>query len=310
MKKIKASALPEKAVVGIVAPASPVLSKADFEAAKSVLIKFGYQVALGQAPLFADSYLAGEDDQRSLDLENFWRAESICAIWALRGGYGCLRLLSHLNYAVFAKKPKILVGFSDLTALELALWQRLQLVSFHGPVLTTLESDFSQHCAFQMISGSMGLTELPWPQLNDEYPLVIHPGEAEGILLGGNLATICSMIGSGYLPSFYGTLLFIEEVGEAAYRLDRELTQLLLAGVFRGVRAVLIGRSVPVAGEREEDLIRVFTERLKDLDCPVGYGFPIGHLKEQWTLPQGVTAGVDMVSGRVWLKEAPVEVKF
>lgn len=305
MVKLKSRPLFTGSRIGVIAPASPVRDGREFEKNVEYLISSGYQVVIGKTALSGQGFLAGSDRMRQLDLESMWQDDSISVVWCLRGGYGCLRLLPRLNYRYFEKKPKILMGFSDITALELAFWSRIKLVTFHGPVLTTLTSEFSRRCALEMLSGVKRDQALLWPGKARDRLTVIRGGKAEGLLVGGNLTTIASMAGTGYLPDFSGCVLFIEEVKEAAYRVDRLLTQLIYSGIMDGIHGILIGQSIPVPGETEADLVAVFKERLERLNCPVAYGFPIGHLEEQWTLPQGVTVSIDMDEGFLYIKESP-----
>lgn len=308
---IKGVALQAGDKIGVVAPGSPVGSGEVLAGIRTVLTDEGYEVVLGETARVMEGYLAGSDLERRADLERMWLDDSIAAIWCLRGGYGSIRLLRRLYFRLFLARPKILIGFSDITALELGLWCQIRLVTFHGPVLTTLnESEFSKNQAFRMLTGGFtgGLTRgLDWPKTEKRPYLSIKPGTARGRILGGNLATVCSLIGTRFFPDLDGMILFLEETGEAACRIDRMLTQLILTGVLDCVAAVMVGRGIPVAGESEADLIKVFQERLEDLSCPSGYGFPIGHWKEQWTLPQGVMGEVDMGAGELGLMEKAVD---
>jgi muramoyltetrapeptide carboxypeptidase len=303
---IKGAALQAGNKIGVVAPGSPVGSGEVLAGIGTALTDRGYGVVWGETARETEGYLAGSDLERRADLERMWLDESIAAIWCLRGGYGSIRLLRRLYFRLFVARPKILIGFSDITALELGLWSQIRLVTFHGPVLTTLnESEFSKNQAFRMLSGKL-TGDLDWPETEEPRCLSIRPGKARGRILGGNLATVCSLIGTCFFPDLDGAIFFLEETGEAAYRIDRMLTQLILTGVLDSVAAVMVGRCIPVAGENEADLIKVFQERLGQLNCPSGYGFPIGHKKEQWTLPQGVMAEVDMEAGEFELMEEGV----
>jgi muramoyltetrapeptide carboxypeptidase len=309
VKKIKGRALQVGAKIGVVAPASSIKSSAELEQATSILIERGYLVELGASatPMIGDLAVRtrAADLIRQADLERFWQDDTIQAIWCLRGGYGSLRILPNLWYGLFAKKPKIIVGFSDITALEMAIWSQVNLVTFHGPVLTCLQSEFTTKQAINVLSGEWGLLE--WPLENLERYIPIHTGKAQGIILGGNLTTINSLMGTRFLPDFDGAILFLEEVGEQAYRIDRMLSQLVISGILDTVAAVIIGQCIPPTDQSEEDLIKVFTERLNVLACPVAYGFPIGHIKEQWTIPQGALAEVDITKGSLVLLENPVK---
>ncbi len=303
---IKAVALKAGDKIGVVAPGSPVESGEVLKGVQKALRDRGYEIGWGETARVMEGYLAGNDLARRADLERMWLDDSIAAIWCLRGGYGCMRMLPRLCFRLFAAHPKILIGFSDITALELGLWSRIKLVTFHGPVLTTLKgSEFTENQAFRMLnSGFAGV--LDWPETNDRLYLPIIPGKARGRILGGNLATVCSLMGTRFFPELDDALLFLEETGEAAYRIDRMLTQLTMAGVLDSVAAVIVGRCIPAAGEEEADLIKVYQERLGELNCPSGYGFPIGHGNQQWTLPQGVMAGVDTAVGGLSLEEGAV----
>lgn len=311
MLKLKSKPLRAGAKIGVVAPASPVRERLIIEKALTNLqnffqckIQLGTTVHHGQD---GQDYLAGTDQERQEDLEKMWQDETVEAIWCLRGGYGCLRLLGQLNYGSFGNSPKILMGFSDITSLELAIWSQINLVTFHGPVLTSLGNKFSADFAKRMLTGK-GENLLQWPATMHEQSLTIVKGKSQGKLLGGNLTTLVSMIGSPYFPDLSGTILFIEEVKEAAYRIDRLLTQLIHTGALDSIAALIVGKSVPVEGEKEEDIIKVFTERLSGLKIPSAYGFPIGHIEEQWTIPQGIIAEVDTLNRSLLLQEKPFEI--
>jgi muramoyltetrapeptide carboxypeptidase len=310
MGKIKCRPLTPGARIGVVAPASPVSSAEQIDAALQLLRDQGFEVVAGTCVRQGDGFLAGSNLERRLDLERMLTDPYVAAIWCLRGGYGCLRLLSSLYWPLFARYPKPLIGFSDISALQLALWSQAKLVTFHGPVLTTLNrSPFITEQALQMLTGKADRV-LPWPKDPDGQTVVpIKPGQATGIILGGNLATLVSLLGTRFMPELNGKILFIEEVTEEQYKVDRMLTQLILSGAVDEVAAVLVGRSVPVNEQTEADLITVFTERLAQLDCPSAYGFPIGHATYQWTIPQGINVEVDTQTGSVILLEEPFLIK-
>ncbi len=304
MAKVKFAALGPGACIGVVAPASPVDSEERLEAALAALRKQGFTLRLGRTVRARAGFLAGTDGERRADLEALWADPTVDAVWCLRGGYGCLRLLSRLYYRQFGKSPKPLIGFSDISALQLALWTETRLPTFHGPVLTTLErSEFTTAMALRMLAGRQDLEPLAWPE--GYQPAPIRPGQASGVLLGGNLATLLSLLGTRFLPNLEGAVVFLEEIDEPAYKIDRMLTQLSLAGVFGDAAAVLIGRSVPVPEESEADLAAVFTAHLQHWPCPSAYGFPIGHGLHQWTLPLGYPVAVNTANGDLRLLESP-----
>jgi muramoyltetrapeptide carboxypeptidase len=311
MKKLKCQALTAGAKIGVVAPASPVQSAEQIEQAVSRLAAGGYSVTRGVTAVPMTGDLAGTDYIRQTDLERFWQDETIQAIWCLRGGYGSLRLLPHLWFGLMAKHPKLLIGFSDITALELGIWSQVKLITFHGPVLTSMNSEFTQTQAFNnlrgMVQGQGHLTGLEWPGDSLARYIPIRGGRAQGIMLGGNLTTLTSLLGTRFLPDFEGVILFLEEVGEPAYRIDRMLTQLAMSGILNMAAAVLVGCCIPTFDETEDALVAVFREKLRVLSCPSGYGFPWGHIPNQWTIPQGVLAEVDTEKGTLVLLENPVK---
>lgn len=304
MKKLKSKPLNPGSKIGIIAPASPVKEMAVVEAGVAALEDLGLDIVMGETVRPLNGYLAGSDLERRADLERFWWDDSIEAIWCLRGGYGSVRLLPDLYLGLIERNPKILIGFSDITGLELGLWKQTGLVTFHGPVLTVLKNEFTINHAFQMLAGEAVGKPLAWPDDKSSY-LVFKEGKVRGPLLGGNLALVSSLLGTSYFPNLEEAILFLEETEEPPYRIDRMLTQLLASGILDMVAGIIVGRCNPVEGKAEEDLIRVFAERLSKVACPAAYGFPIGHIPEQWTLPQGVTAEVDLGKGELTLAESP-----
>lgn len=305
MKKLKSRPLSPGSKIGIVAPASPVKDDSEIETSIGILHKLGYRTVLGETARPWDGYLAGSDLERRADLERFWWDDSIGAIWCLRGGYGSVRLLPDLYLGLITRNPKIFVGFSDITGIELGLWKQTGLVTFHGPVLTTLKSDFTIKQTIRMLSGEAAGDSFIWPDAKKSNRIIIKEGRAYGPLLGGNLTLICSLLGTNYFPNLDGAVLFLEETEEEPYRIDRMLTQLLLSSVLDSVAGIMIGRCNPIEGDAETDLIKVFYDGLSKLKCPSAYGFPIGHIKEQWTLPQGILAEVDFSAGELILRENP-----
>jgi muramoyltetrapeptide carboxypeptidase len=305
MKKLKSPALQPGGKTGVVAPASPVISLDQINQPVSRLVDLGYLVKLGASvvPMVGD--LAGADTFRQTDLEQFWQDDSIQAIWCLRGGYGSIRLLPRLWFGLIAKSPKIFIGFSDITALELGFWSQVNLITFHGPVLTNMNSQFTITQALKILVGGWQFTQLEWPEGSFDKYIPIRNGKAHGIILGGNLTTLTSLMGTRFLPDFDGVILFLEEVDEQAYRIDRMLTQLIISGYIDTVAAILVGQCIPTVNQTETDISRVFTERLSTLRCPSAYGFPIGHIQEQWTIPQGVLVEVDTANGSFILLESP-----
>jgi len=264
---------------------------------------------LGTHARARSGYLAGTDEQRAADLDAALRAADNDAIWCLRGGYGTMRILDRLDWGALAARPRPLIGFSDNTALHLAA-RRAGVVSFHGPHPAVAElPPFSERCLLRVLTAAEPAGPLPFPA-DAERARALVGGVAEGPLVGGNLALLAATAGTPYALRARGCILFLEEVGEAAYRIDRMLSQLRLAGILDGVAGVAVGafsecpdRGVEGIPAPEEVLL----DRLGELGIPVAFGFPFGHVPESWTLPLGVRARLDADAGTLELLEAAVE---
>jgi muramoyltetrapeptide carboxypeptidase len=223
-----------------------------------------------------EGYFAGTDAARIASLHEAFTAEGVRAIFCARGGYGATRLLASLDPQRLRDHPRLLVGFSDITALACWAWVRAGLPSLHGPVVTQLSTLHPDHVQ-RMVDWVHG--EIPAP-LEATEGAVIHGGTVEGTLVAGNLEVLRALIGTRYFPPLAGNILALEEVGEQPYRIDRSLTQLLASGVLRGVRGVVIGqlRSCDAAaGAIGPTAAEVVHERLGTLGVPVATGFEFGH---------------------------------
>jgi len=262
----------------------------------------GFRLRLGANTLSRDGYLAGRDDARLEDLHGMFLDPEIKAICCARGGYGSMRLLDFLDYPMIRANPKPLVGYSDVTAVLLAVFQRAGLVTFHGPVVRDVAGKDQQNLK-SMISA-----------LTDNGPLlialnadgVVRPGKSRGPLVGGNLSLICHLVGTRYLPPLRGAILFVEDTGEPAYRLDRMLTHLRLSGHLEGLAALVAG---DFEGCLEDSALKqLLADRTKGLDMPVAAGLPVGHGRRNLTLPIGVEAEMDTDSGTLRLLEDRVSL--
>lgn len=245
------------------------------------------------------------------------RDRGVAGIWAARGGSGCLALLPHIDYAAMRRHAKVLVGYSDITALHLALYRRAGLVTFHGPVASSTFSDFS---AGQLEAVLMD-AQPEWPfhipdvglaraaEQPQFAPRTFRGGIAEGRLSGGNLSTLCALVGTPYAVPAKGHLLFLEEVGEAPYRIDRLLTQLRYAGVLGSAAGVLLGvfqKCEAPPGEASLTLAQVLDDHFSTARVPAGYGYALGHIPHQYTLPVGARARLDADARTLTLLEAAV----
>jgi muramoyltetrapeptide carboxypeptidase len=256
-------------------------------------------------------YLAGTDAERAADVNAMFADPEVDGIIAMRGGYGCARILPLLDYQTIAQNPKILVGYSDVTALLLAIYQRTGLVTFHGPVANGGFNTFTASCFQQVLmAGEAVVMQNPvhkgdgLVQVTDRIRTIV-PGKASGVLAGGNLTVLCSIIGSGYLPDWAGKILFIEDINEEVYKIDRMLTQLKLAGVLAGLRAIVVGKftgSSPAQSYGSLTLEEVLIDHLQPLGIPVFAGAMIGHLPAKFTVPIGLEAEVDATLGTIALR--------
>ncbi len=298
---LKPARLPEGATVALIAPASPV-SEDKIQKALGNLAALGYRVKEGAALRARHGYLAGTDDARLADLHQAFVDPETDAVWCVRGGYGITRLLPRINYELIRQHPKPLIGYSDVTALHLAVGQKTGLVSFHGPVAA---SDFPENTlahfraaliepqAPYRIDAPAPGAELPGPEFS---PFTIQPGHASGPLTGGNLSLLAALAGTPWQPSFSGKIVFLEDVGEQPYRIDRLLTQLLQATDLREAAGLALGVFADCGAKNPEFSLKLpetLQDRLGGLGIPVVYGLPFGHVAHQATFPYGVLAELD-----------------
>jgi len=286
--------------VAIVAPAGPVRTD-DLDRG---LERLGarYALRVDERVRAADGHLAGPDDQRRAALQEAIGAPDVRAIFAARGGYGTMRIVDALDLSPLATHPKVVVGSSDLTVLGCAL-ARAGLVSIHGPMVETIGR--AQDPA--IFDRLVRLLEDPAPIDDGGIALeVVRSGTAEGPLLGGNLSLLASLAGSATVPDFRGAILFLEDVGERPYRIDRMLTQLARAGALDGIRGVLVGDLTDCNPKDESPgPLEVVTERLGRLGVPILAGFPAGHGGRFLAVPHGAAVALDGARGRIrWLEGA------
>jgi muramoyltetrapeptide carboxypeptidase len=286
-------------LIGVLSPAAAV-DEPSLRSGMRVLEQAGFRVCLGPAALKKSGYLAGTDHERIADLHAMFLDPAVQAIIASRGGYGAGRLLPLVDPAVIGAHPKIFVGHSDLTFLLNDFVQRGGLVAFHGPMIAGLAQRSDAVAALvAMLSGD----RLGWHQASQ---VVIQPGTAEGVLVGGSLSVIVAMLGTPYALHTRERLLFLEDVNEKPYRIDRMLTQLRQAGALDGVAGVVFGEMAGCrAAENERVTVRdVVAEAFANAPYPVAYGLPSGHGQGTLTLPLGVRAR--LAGERLTLLESPL----
>jgi muramoyltetrapeptide carboxypeptidase len=315
-------------LVALVAPAGPVTETQAADAAE-ILTTWGLRTHRGRHALGRRFFLSGTDDERLSDLEASFRDPEVRGILCLRGGYGTQRIVDRLDYDAVRDDPKLVIGFSDITALHLALWHEAGLATVHGPTGSTLLNDpVTTAAARQALMTTTPLTLTPdpppsTPALTAATPpmsaltpstltaalpistadavsrLVHHPGQAHGTLLGGNLTLLAATAGTRHQPDLTGAILLIEEVNEAAYRVDRMIVQLKRSGWFDGLAGVAVGSFTACP-----DADRVLAEHLNDLGIPVLANLPIGHGPTQVAVPLGVPAHLDADTGTLTAQPA------
>lgn len=292
--------------VALVAPAGPV-DEQKIQTALDRCRYLGLEPVPGGALRASAGYLAGTDAERAADLQAALDGD-VAAIWAVRGGYGTLRTLRHVDLSALRDRPRPFIGFSDNTAIHLALL-RLGVVSFHGPHAGYEHFPPETEAAFRAVLMAPGVPgRLPLPA--GSSPLTVVPGRAEGRLVGGNLAMLAAVCGTPYQPDMHGAILFLEDVAEPLYRIDRMFAQLRLAGLLEGLAGVAVGEFTEMvdrvhrdgAGD-EPSLQGLLAEIFQPLDVPVVMDLPFGHGRHNWTLPLGTRARLDAGAGSLDLLE-------
>ena len=278
--------------VALVAPAGPLDGEKDLERAKENVRAFGWVPVVGANVLAHTGYLAGADGTRLGDLNEALVDESIDAVWCIRGGYGVMRILETIDYAALRRRPKPVIGYSDITALHAAIATRCDAVTFHGPTARAKLSVFSRESLQRALVGGD-------PAGPAEQARVLAPGRARGRLVGGNLAILCGLSGTAYAPDYRDAILVMEDVNEAVYRIDRMLTQLRLSGALGACAGIIFGQFTDIPRDAPEEslgartLDDVLGEVATALGVPCIAGAPIGHVADQWTLPLGAQAELD-----------------
>ncbi|MFC0205119.1 S66 peptidase family protein [Novosphingobium soli] len=302
-------------VLGLVAPAGFVADRFGIEEIAQTVRAMGLVPRFAPNVLSREGYLAGSDAERARELMAMFADGEVRGLMAVRGGWGSARLLPHLDFAAIARRPKIFAGFSDNTALHLAL-ARAGVVSIHGPNAAGSWQPASWDSFRQVaMEGAMPLYSAPayaGANLGGRGPArrTFRGGTARGRLLGGNLAVLSALAGTPYLPDFRGAILFLEETNEAEYRIDRMLTQLALSGILDGIAGIVFGQCThcenPDGGFSNFTVYEVLDRRLGGLGVPAFQGAMIGHVAGQVSIPVGVMAEIDADAGTIRLLEPAV----
>ena len=316
---IRPTALKPGDTIAFVAPAGPA-ELAPIKAYAAKLEKAGYRVIIPPGIEHRKSgYLAGTDEERAAELNRMIRDPRVRAIFPVCGGYGLTRILDRIDYESLRKDPKVITGYSDLTALHLAVASQARLITFHSPMpMHSLWQGEKPGFTFAAASFGRAVFAGEYKRGESGYAIALPPGvrpeklvggTARGRLLGGNLTLICSTLGTPYALQPRGTILLIEDVNEAPYRVDRMLSQLHLAGVLDAVSGVVVGSFCRRDHPDAKELDRVLREGLGKLKVPVLMAFPVGHNPLNATLPEGGLVELDADRGVLRLLENPVRVE-
>jgi muramoyltetrapeptide carboxypeptidase len=302
--------------IALIAPAGPLLERDDLTRAEALCRALGYEPVLGKNAYHQYGYLAGTDDERLSDLNQALQDPALGAVWCIRGGYGVTRLLERVDFGAVAHRPKPIIGFSDISALLNAVTRAAGVVTFHGPVARASMPAFSREHFERVLTsaeapGRLGRLPQPADVLTPrEHRIVtLRGGTAEGPLAGGNLTLLQCLIGTPWFPDLTGAILFLEDVGEHLYRVDRALAHLRTIGALQRLAGIVVGRFTELIRAGRDGALgfdQILTSYFGPLAIPVAYGFPIGHIDAQWTLPLGVRARLDADAGEVELLEPAV----
>jgi muramoyltetrapeptide carboxypeptidase len=305
--------------IGMVAPAAAPNEPERIRFAIDTLESLGFKVKPGAHLFDRDGYLAGSDAARADDLNTMFADDGVDAIWCVRGGYGASRILPALDYALMQQKPKALIGYSDITALHMAIHRHAGLVTFHGPVAFRAFTPYSLGELKRVLWAGETPVRLggppPFERIEgrvdwENRVATLVPGRARGRLLGGNLCLMSHLCGTPYFPDLRGALLFLEDVEEAYYRIDRMLTQLWLSGALAGVAGVAFGKFTSCDPSpfflQNRPLEDILAERCRALGVPAVSGIMVGHIEDQTTLPVGCLAELDADAGTLTLLEPGV----
>jgi muramoyltetrapeptide carboxypeptidase len=301
-------------MVAVVAPASPPHDPENINRSIHLLEELGFEVTLGPNVRKRWGYLAGSDRERAFDLMEVFSNPAVKGIFCVRGGYGTARLLDLLDFGVVRENPKVFVGYSDLTTLLAAFLTKANLVTYHGPFLDSRffknpSAEFTRLGLFRAVMETEPLGGICMDYPEPETVEIVHKGIASGPLIGGNLSVFCALMGTRFFPRVDGAILFLEDVSEAPYRIDRMLTHLENAGVLGRVAGIAVGicahcedPKAESATEFRQSLQSVLRERLARFEIPVVTGLPFGHATYNATLPYGSRATLDADRGDLILE--------
>ncbi|MCB0495549.1 MAG: LD-carboxypeptidase [Cyclobacteriaceae bacterium] len=317
-KIIKPKRLAKGDTVGLIAPSSGV-DRTTFERTLEHIDTLGFKAFYTDRLRVQKGFLAGTDKLRAEDVNTMFANDQVNGIVCVRGGYGSARILDMIDYDLIKNNPKPLIGYSDITALLYGIYQQTGLIGFHGPVGVSSVSPFNEEVFDKLLIQGERNFEIHRPSEWDEFKedpyksFVINPGVAKGQLIGGNLSVMVSLVGTPFDIDFSDKIVFMEEVHESPYRVDRMLTQLLQSGKFEKAAGIALGIFRDCDYEPDDkgydlslSLYEVLMDRFAQLKIPVMYGLPYGHIKQNATLPFGGYAELDTSRQALTITESPV----
>lgn len=294
--------------IGICAPAGAVRRVEEVSEFTEILEGMGFRVKGSPNITKKYGYFAGTDEERASDFMQLIEDPSVKAVFCLRGGWGCARLLPLIDFGAIERNPKIIMGFSDVTTLLNAITVKSNLVTFHGP---SGNSSWNAYSKSYIRRTLMDAEAVQYKNASDDSEIITYSsGKATGVLWGGNMSVVTSLIGTGYLANKFSGILFLEDVEEEPYSIDRMLTHLKLSGLLEQVNGVVLGNFRKCTAEEPErsfTLEEVFEQHFGNFGKPVFYGAQIGHAINKFTIPVGATAEIDADLGTITLINAAVE---
>lgn len=302
--------------VALVAPAGPLLERDDITRAEELCRALDYEPVVAPHAGGRHGYLSGTDAERLDDLNVALRDARIDAVWCLRGGYGMTRIIEEVDFDALARRPKAVLGFSDITALLAGVTQRAGVVAFHAPVARSPMPEFSRRHFDRILTRPEAagiLDPMPSPAgvlaPRDHRVIGLREGRCEGPLAGGNLSLLQCLIGTPWFPDLDGAILLLEDVNEALFRIDRMLAHLRAVGALARLAGVAVGQFTEIERRSADGALgfdEVMAHYLLPLGIPVALGLPFGHIDAQWTLPLGVRARLDAGAGTLEVLEPAV----
>ncbi|MFC3196372.1 LD-carboxypeptidase [Parapedobacter deserti] len=298
--------------IGIITPSSALVDDEGYSIADANFMQLGLKVKWGRHVGKKHGFLAGKDEERMTDLHEMFADPQIKAIICLRGGSGAARLLDRLDYDLIARNPKIFLGYSDITAFHQAIHTQTGLITFHGPVAnspwTAMVTDQFEQLFFEGKALDYGRLRRKSSAtgVNRDVIHTIYPGVAEGKLMGGNLTVLTGIAGSKYYPDFEDSILFLEDIGEQPYRIDRMFSQLALSGALQKIRGFIFGKCSDCEAKNPKNsltLEQILDDYIKPLGIPAYQGALIGHIDEQFILPVGARVRIDADQGSITVIE-------